>query len=130
MGAYRKLHFRKMFIECLFIHAVDISTCIHSNNCMVFVGSLGVVGCGKFEMLPPILPLLASIWLTSLNIFTLGGLGCLFMAVLAFCILSWTLLSQLVVWFSTSHVLSLHPWGFSRLMIRIRSPCAPELFCP
>ena len=43
-----------------------------------------------------------------------------FVAVLALGILSWTLLSQLVVWLSTSHALSLHPWGFSRLMTRIR----------
>ena len=43
-----------------------------------------------------------------------------FVAVLALCILSWAFLSQLVVWFSTSHALSFHPWGFSRLMTRIR----------
>ena len=43
-----------------------------------------------------------------------------FMAVLALGILGWTLLSWLVIWFSTSHALSLHPWGFSRLMTRIR----------
>ena len=103
-------------------------------------------------------PLLsASIWLTSLSIFTLGGIGCLdsifinvgviiilgglnkigslfssflglaylvemsnFMAVFALCILGWTLLSWLVFLFSTSHTLSLHPWGFSRLMTIIR----------
>ena len=99
----------------------------------------------------------ASIWLTSLIIFTLGGFGCLnsifinvvviiilgclnkigslfsslhglaylvemsnFMAVFALCILGWTPLSQLVFLFFTSHALSLHPWGFSRLMARIR----------
>ena len=102
-------------------------------------------------------PLVASIWLTSLNIFTLGGFGCLtpfslmwvsssswwclkkigslfssflglaylvemsnFVAVLALCILSWTLLSWLVIWFLTSHAIFFHPWGFSRLMTRIR----------
>ena len=43
-----------------------------------------------------------------------------FMVVLALCILSWTLMSWLVIWFSTSHALSFHPWGFSRLMTRIR----------
>ena len=43
-----------------------------------------------------------------------------FMAVLGHGILGWTLLSQLVVWFSTSHSLFFHPWGFSRLMTRIR----------
>ena len=39
-----------------------------------------------------------------------------FVTVLAICILSWTFLSQLVLWFCTSHALSFHPWGFSRLM--------------
>ena len=47
MGAYRKLHF-KMFIECLFIHAVYISSCVHSDHYMVLVGSLGV--CGDWEL--------------------------------------------------------------------------------
>ena len=42
------------------------------------------------------------------------------MAVFALGILGWTLLSQLVIWFSTSHVLPLHPLEFSRLMTRIR----------
>ena len=50
MGAYRKLYFRKKFIVCLFIHAVDISTYIQSNHYMVFVGSLRVAGYGKFEV--------------------------------------------------------------------------------
>ena len=50
MGAYRKLYCRKQFIECLFIHAVDISTCIHFNHYVVFVGSLGVAGYGELEM--------------------------------------------------------------------------------
>ena len=39
-----------------------------------------------------------------------------FVTVIALCILSYTFLSQLVLWFSTSHALSFHPWGFSRLM--------------
>ena len=43
-----------------------------------------------------------------------------FMAVFALCILGWTLLSWLVIWFSTSHALPLHPYRFSRLMTRIR----------
>ena len=43
-----------------------------------------------------------------------------FMAVFTLGILGWTPLSQLVFLFSTSHALSLHPWGFSRLMNRIR----------
>ena len=53
MGAYRKLYFRKKFIECLLIHAVDIGTCIHSNHYMVFVGSFGVAGCEEFKMFFP-----------------------------------------------------------------------------
>ena len=43
-----------------------------------------------------------------------------FMTILALGILGWTPLSQLVFLFSTSHALILHPWGFSRLMTRIR----------
>ena len=43
-----------------------------------------------------------------------------FMAVFALGILGWTPLPWLVVLFSTSHALALHPWGFSRLMSRIR----------
>ena len=39
---------------------------------------------------------------------------------LALGILGWTPLSWLVIWFSTSHALPLHPWGFSRMMSRIR----------
>ena len=50
-GAYGKLHFRKKFIECLFIHAVYISPCIHSDHYMVFVGSLGVCGNWEFKVL-------------------------------------------------------------------------------
>ena len=76
MGAYRKFHFRKKFIECLLIHAVDISSCIHSNHYMVLVGSLGCLAIGNLRCFP-CGPLVASIWLTSLNIFTLGGFGCL-----------------------------------------------------
>ena len=37
-----------------------------------------------------------------------------FVAFLAFCILDCTLLSWLVLWFSTSHTLPFHSWGFSR----------------
>ena len=43
-----------------------------------------------------------------------------FMAVFSFGILGRTPLPWLVVLFSTSHALALHPWGFSRLMSRIR----------
>ena len=76
MGAYRNLYFRKKFIECLLIHAVDISSCIHSNHYVVFVGPLGCLVIGNLRCFPYD-PLVASIWLTSLNIFTLGGFGCL-----------------------------------------------------
>ena len=51
MGAYRKLYFRKKFIECLFIHVVYISSCVHSDHYMVLAGSLGVCGDWKFEVL-------------------------------------------------------------------------------
>ena len=48
-----------------------------------------------------------------------------FVTVLALCIFSWTFLSQLVLCFSTSHALSFHPWGFSRLLTVIqRSVCS------
>ena len=39
-----------------------------------------------------------------------------FVTVLTLGIFGWIFLSQLVLWFSTSHALSFHPWGFSRLM--------------
>ena len=39
-----------------------------------------------------------------------------FVTFLALCILSRTFLSWLVLCLSTSHALSFHPWGFSRLM--------------
>ena len=153
MGACRKLHFRKKFIECLLIHAVYISSCIHSNHYMVLVGSLGVFGNWELEVLSlwslggfimvnylkHIYPWW--IWLSD-SIFVnvgviiiimgwcldkIGSLGpflglsylvemSYFVTVLALCILSWTFLSQLVLWFSTSHALSFHPWGFSILM--------------
>ena len=144
MGAYRKLHFRKKFIECLFIHAVYISSCVHSNHYMVLVQSLGVFGDWEFRCFP-FGPLVASIWLIVLSIFILGGFGCLTPISLMWVSSSswggvWTrlallvlfldwhtlwkhpfcdspcTLSQLVFWFSTSHALSFHPWGFSRLM--------------
>ena len=78
MGAYRKLHFWKKFIECFLIHAVDISTYIHSNHNMVFVGLSRVACYWKFEVFPlSDFPLLAAVWLTNLSIFTLGGgFGC------------------------------------------------------
>ena len=43
-----------------------------------------------------------------------------FVAFLALGILGWTPLSWLVIQFPTSHALPLHPWGFSRMMSRIR----------
>ena len=52
MGAYRKLYFWKKFIESVLIHAVDISTSIHSDHNVVIVGPSGVAHDGKFEMFP------------------------------------------------------------------------------
>ena len=156
MGAYRKLHFRRKFIACLLIHAVDISSCIHSHHYMVLVGSLGVFGDWKLEVLflwflggfnmvnylKQIYPWW--IWLSHsifINVgviiilrWCLDKIGSLsgpflglahfvevsyIVTVFALCIHSWTFLSWLVLWFSTSHALSFHPWGFSRLMTRI-----------
>ena len=51
MGAYRELHFRKKFIECFLIHAVDISSCIHSNHYVVLSWSIGVFGNWELEVL-------------------------------------------------------------------------------
>ena len=159
MGAYRKLYFRKKFIECLLIHAVDISSCVHSDHYLGFVGSLGVLGdwesrvlsqcsTGGFNMLKHIYPwwirLSDSILMDVSVIIILGWclnkIGMLpgpflglayfvevsnFVEVLALCILGWAFLSQLVIWFSTSHALSFHSWGFSRLVTRIgRSLCS------
>ena len=50
MGTYRKLHFCKEFSEYVLIHAVDISTCIHSDNDVVVVGHSRVACYGKFEV--------------------------------------------------------------------------------
>ena len=50
MGAYRKLYFWKKFIESVLIHAVDISTSIHSNYNVLVVGFSGVDCYGKFEV--------------------------------------------------------------------------------
>ena len=79
MGAYRKLYFWKKFIEFFLIHAVDISTCIHSNHNMMVVGPSGWLTMENLRCFPSLtFPLLASIWLTTLSIFTLeGGFGCL-----------------------------------------------------
>ena len=52
MGAYRKLHFWKKFIESFLIHAVDISTSIHHYNDVVVVGLSRVACYGKFEVFP------------------------------------------------------------------------------
>ena len=51
MGAYRKFHFWKKCFESVLIHAVDISSCIHSDHEVVVVGPLGVACYGKFEVL-------------------------------------------------------------------------------
>ena len=54
-----------------------------------------------------------------------------FVTFLALGILGLTPLSWLVVWFPTSHALPLHPWGFSRLMSRIRrSLLSRFILCP
>ena len=119
-------------------------------------GPLGCVAIGNLRCFPSG-PLVASIWLIVLSIFTLGGFGhltpnfidvgvniilgwCLdkigslgpfpglaylvevsyFVTVLALGILSWTFLSWLVLWFSTTRALSFHPWGFSRLMTDLK----------
>ena len=49
MGTYRKFHFWKKLIESVLIHAVDISTCIHSHNDVV-VGPSRVACYGEFEV--------------------------------------------------------------------------------
>ena len=54
-----------------------------------------------------------------------------FMASFALGILGWTPLSWLVFLFSTSYAPVLHPWGFSRLMTRIRrSLCSRFILSP
>ena len=152
MGAYREFHFREKFLESLFIHAVYISSCVHSDHQMVLVGFLGVCVDWKFEVfslwspggsnmvnyLKHIYPwwiwLSDSIFIDVSVIFILGwcldkigslasflGLAYLvevsyFVTFLALCIFSWTFLSWLVLWLSTSHALSFDPWGFSRLV--------------
>ena len=50
MGAYRKFYFWKKFIESVLIHAVDISSSIHSNHNVVAVQPSGVAHYGKFEV--------------------------------------------------------------------------------
>ena len=51
MGAYRKLYFWKKLIESVLIHAVEISTSIHSNHNVVVVGPSGVAHYGKIEFI-------------------------------------------------------------------------------
>ena len=54
-----------------------------------------------------------------------------FVAFLALGILGWTPLSWLVIQFSTSYALPLHPWGFSRMMSGIRrSLLSRFILCP
>ena len=166
MGAYRKLYFWKKFIESFLIHAVDISTSIHSNHNVVVVGPSGVAHFGKFEVFSLIelsyvglsminhfkhiypwkwIWLSDSVFISVGVIIILGGLnkvGSLlalahfvemsnFMTVFALGILGRTPLPQLVFMFSTSHALVLHPWGFSRLMTRIRrSLCSRFILSP
>ena len=159
MEAYRKLYFWKKFIENVLIHAVDISTSIHSNHNVVVLGPSGVAHYGKFEVFSLIES--SSVGLNMINhfkhiypwrwiwlsdsifinvgvIIILGGLnkvgslgGSLlalayfvemsnFITFFALGILGRTPLPQLVLIFSTSYALVLHPWRFSRLMTRIR----------
>ena len=144
MGAYRKLHFWKKFSESVLIHAVDISTSIHPDNDVVVVGPLRVAHYGNFEVFPfielsPVGFNMVNhfkhiypwwwIWLSDSHFHHLGGSFLAlthllevsyFVIFLALGILGWTPLTWLVVLFSTSHALALHPWWFSRLMPRIR----------
>ena len=169
MGAYRKLHFWKKFIESFLIHAVDISTSIHPYNDVVVVGPSRVAHYGKFEVFPFIelspvgfniinhfkhiypwwIWLSVSKFINVSVILILGDCGEVsplggsflalpdfvevpyFVAFLALDILGWIPLSWLVIWFSTSHALPLHPWGFSRMMSRIRrSLLSRFILCP
>ena len=50
-GTLSKLHFRKNFLKCLVIHAVDICTSIHSHYQVVVVGALKVAHYGEFQVL-------------------------------------------------------------------------------
>ena len=50
MGAYRKFHFRKKFFVSVLIHAVDISTCIHSDHEVVVVELSRVACYGESEV--------------------------------------------------------------------------------
>ena len=80
MGAYRKLYFWKNFIECFLIHAVDISTSVHSDHNVVAVGALGVAHYGKSEVFPFIKLSHVGfkyLWLTTFSICTFGGFCCL-----------------------------------------------------
>ena len=52
MGAYRELYFWKNFIECLFIHAVNISASVHSDHKVVVVGALRVAHYWELQVLP------------------------------------------------------------------------------
>ena len=150
---------RKSSLKVSLIHAVDISTSIHSDHDVVVVRRLRVAHYGKFEVFPFIelspvgfnminhfkhiypwwwIWLSDSIFINVGVIIILGDccevnpLGGSFLALanlvelfyfvtfLALGILGWTPLSWLVFMFSTSHALFLHPWGFSRMMSRIR----------
>ena len=51
MRAYRKLYFRKNFMKCLFVHAADISTSVHSNHKVVVVGAFRVACYWEFVVL-------------------------------------------------------------------------------
>ena len=61
-GIQRAVLLEKKFIECLFIHAVYISTSVHSDHKVVFVGALRVACYWELQVLPSLnFPLLASI---------------------------------------------------------------------
>ena len=140
MGAYRKFHFRKKFLESVLIHAVDISTCIHFYHDVVVVGPFWVAHYGKLEVfsfhqcgchhhsggLGQVEPSAGS-FLALENLVEISY----FVTVLALGILYRTPLPWLVFMFPTSHALVLHPWGFSRLMSRIRrSLLSGFILCP
>ena len=71
---------------------IDVGVIIILGWCLDKIGSLG--------------PFLGLVYLVEVSYFV---------TVLALCILSWAFLSWLVLLFSTSHALSFHPWGLSRL---------------
>ena len=53
-----------------------------------------------------------------------------FVAFLALCILGCTLLPWLVLWFSTSHTLPFHTWGFSTWLTELKIPVLQNYSVP